>query len=117
VDPNFTGDPGQGPGDAGRNSLRAPGFFQWDFSLMKNFPVKERVTIQFRADFFNILNHPNFGNPDGGICTALSITASGPSCTVNPNFGRIGSTIAGANNSLVGSGTARQEQFSLKIVF
>lgn len=129
VDPNFTGDPGVGLGDAGRNSLRAPGFFQWDFSLMKNFPVKENVTVQFRADFFNILNHPNFANPDVGICEAIvaPITTPGPGCapnlsdpslqSLNHNFGRVGQTIASANSSLVGTGTARQEQFSLKLIF
>lgn len=120
VDPNFNGDPGVGLGDAGRNSLRAPGFFQWDFSLMKNFPIREKVTVQFRADMFNILNHPNFGNPDVGICTSvLAATTTSPAMcgAPNPNFGRVGQTIAGANNSLVGTGTARQEQFSLKVVF
>jgi Carboxypeptidase regulatory-like domain/TonB dependent receptor len=131
VDPNFDGDPGVGLGDAGRNSLRAPGFFQWDFALMKNFPVREKFTVQFRVDVFNILNHPNFANPDVGICTAVTvpITTPAPGCALqptptnpnqeafNPNFGRVGQTIASANNSLVGTGTARQEQFSLKIIF
>jgi hypothetical protein len=131
VDPNFDGTPGQGLGNAGRNSLRAPGFFQWDFSLMKNFPVKEKVTVQFRADIFNLLNHPNFGNPDVGICTAIDVpvTTPAPGCALrptptdpnhqalNPNFGRVGQTIASSNSSLVGTGTARQEQFSLKVIF
>jgi len=127
VDPNFNGDPGVGLGDAGRNSLRAPGFFQWDFSLMKNFLVRENVTVQFRADFFNIMNHPNFGNPNVGICNSVvsPVTTGGPGCApdtadptgqaVNHQFGEIGSTIAGSN--LVGTGTARQEQFSLKVMF
>jgi len=129
VDPNFNGDPGVGLGDAGRNSLRAPGFFQWDFSLMKNFPIREKLTVQFRADIFNIFNHPNFGNPDVGICTAVAtpVTKAAPGCApsatgpsgqaLNPNFGRVGQTIASANSSLVGTGTARQEQFSLKLIF
>ncbi len=129
VDPGFTGDPGVGLGDAGRNSLRAPGFFQWDFSASKNFHPRERFTVQFRADFFNILNHPNFGNPDVGICTAVvvPVTTPGPGCapnaldptgqSINHNFGRVGQTIAGLNASLVGTGTARQEQFSLKLIF
>ena len=131
VNPSFDGSPGVGLGNAGRNSLRAPGFFQWDFSLIKNFPVREKIRVQFRADIFNIFNHPNFGNPDVGICTAISapVTTPAPGCALqptptdpnhqafNPNFGRIGQTIASANNSLVGTGTARQEQFSLKIIF
>jgi hypothetical protein len=129
VNPNFSGDPGVGLGDAGRNSLRAPNFFQWDLSAMKNFHATEKITVQFRADFFNIFNHPNFGNPDVGICTGVAapVTTPAPGCAPNPfdptgqsinhNFGRVGATIAGANNSLVGTGTARQEQFSLKVIF
>jgi Carboxypeptidase regulatory-like domain/TonB dependent receptor len=129
VDSNFTGDPGVGLGDAGRNSLRAPGFVQWDLSAMKNFPIGEKVTLQFRADFFNILNHPNFGNPNNGICNTLAapVTEPAPGCApdpsdptgqaVNHQFGEIGSTIAGSNNSLVGTGTARQEEFSLRVIF
>jgi Carboxypeptidase regulatory-like domain len=129
VDPNFNGDPGVGLGDAGRNSLRAPGFFQWDFSAMKNFAISEKVTVQFRADFFNILNHPNFGNPNVGICNSVTfpVTTPTPGCTpdpqdptgqaINHTFGEIGQTIAGENASLVGTGTARQEQFSLKLIF
>lgn len=131
IDPDFDGTPGKGLGNAGRNSLRAPGFFQWDSSLMKTFPVSEKVNVQFRADIFNVLNHPNFGNPDVGICESIAVptTTPAPGCAatptetdpskqaLNPNFGRVGQTIASANSSLVGTGTARQEQFSLKIVF
>jgi hypothetical protein len=129
VDPAFNGDPGVGLGDAGRNSLRAPGFFQWDFSLMKTFQATERVAVQFRADIFNIFNHPNFGNPSNGICNSVvfPVTTSAPGCApdaqdptgqaVNHQFGEIGQTIAGQNASLVGTGTARQEQFSLKFIF
>jgi hypothetical protein len=50
-------------GNLGRNALVGPTFKQWDFSLYKNTPITERVNVQLRADFFNILNHPNFANP------------------------------------------------------
>jgi hypothetical protein len=106
-------------GTVGRNALRGPAFFQWDFSAMKNFPVTERVNLQFRADLFNILNHPNFANPDGGICTAVA-PASGStpaSCTTNPNFGRVSQTIADNVGSQIGTGTSRQVQVSLKLIF
>ena len=86
---------------------------------MKNFPLTEKVKVQFRGDLFNILNHPNFGNPDGGICTSFS-AASGStpaSCTTNPNFGQIGQTIADEDSSQVGTGTARQIQLALKLIF
>lgn len=130
IDPNYNGTPGQFTGDIGRNDLRGPGFFQWDFSLMKNFPLTEKVKLQFRADLFNILNHPNFAGPDAGLCTSVmyATSTSPASCTgfdtsgnvvstINPNFGRVGQTIASANGSQIGNGTARQAQFSLKLMF
>ena len=50
-------------GNEGRNSLRGPSFKEWNFALYKTTALTERVTMQLRADFFNILNHPNFANP------------------------------------------------------
>jgi outer membrane receptor for ferrienterochelin and colicin len=121
----FDGTPGQNMGDAGRNSLSGPAFFQWDMSLAKNFPITEAVKLQFRTDIFNILNHPNFAPPDGGICTSVTAyqppTSTSPavpaSCVVNPNFGRVGQTIADNMGSQIGNGTSRQFQFSLKLIF
>lgn len=100
-------------GNVGRNSLRGPGFFQWDFSGMKNFPLTEKTKLQFRADLFNILNHPNFANPSAGICNSFSPFG----CTPNGNFGQVGQTIADEDTSQVGTGTARQIQLALKILF
>ena len=119
VEPNYDGSWGTVTENLGRNSLRGPGFFQWDFSAMKNFAITERLKLQFRADLFNILNHPNFYQPDGGICTAVApATATSPaSCTVNPNFGKVGQTIADGLGSQIGTGTARQAQFALKLMF
>ncbi len=121
IEPTFDGVPGDPTtlGDVGRNTLRAPGFFQWDFSGMKNFSVTQRAKLQFRADLFNILNHPNFGNPDGGICTAFTAaSATAPaSCTPDPNFGQIGQTIADEDSTEVGTGTARQIQLAIKVIF
>ncbi len=54
-------------GSAGRNIAQGPGFTDWDFSLFKNIRVTESKEFQFRAEFFNILNHPNFHNPDSDI--------------------------------------------------
>ncbi len=131
VEPAYNASPGDPStfGTAPRNSLPGPNFFQWDFSGMKNFPVTERLKVQFRGDLFNILNHPNFGNPGNmGICSSITL-ASGTSpatCTINSTTGlpevntaftTVGETIAGEDNTLVGSGTARQIQLSLKILF
>src|SRR5262249_26830498 len=106
-------------GTVGRNELRGPGFFQWDISAMKNIPLKEGVQMQLRADVFNILNHPNFANPDGGICNAvIPATGSTPaSCVPNPNFGRSGQTIADNMGTQIGTGTARQIQLAVKVIF
>jgi hypothetical protein len=107
-------------GDVGRNSMRGPSFFQWDFSLMKNFSITENSRLQFRADIFNILNHPNFANPDGGICTSVTYgngSTTPATCTVNTNFGRSTQTVSDVAGGAVGIGTARQAQFSLKFIF
>src|ERR1700733_4293278 len=47
-------------GDEGRDSLNGPDYRQWDLAIFKNTPITERVNVQLRADFFNIVNHPNF---------------------------------------------------------
>jgi hypothetical protein len=54
-------------GTAGRNIAQGPGYTDWDFSLFKNIRVGESKDIQFRAEFFNILNHTNFHNPDNDM--------------------------------------------------
>ena len=51
-------------GSLGRNALVGPTYKQWDFALYKNTSLSERVKLQLRAEFFNILNHPNFANPE-----------------------------------------------------
>jgi hypothetical protein len=119
IDPNYNGTPGVGLGDVGRNALRAPAYFQFDMSGMKNFPIGEKLKVQFRADVFNILNHPNFANPDGGICTSVTApTMTSPAtCTPNANFGRVGQTIASEDGTQIGGGTNRQIQLSLKFLF
>src|SRR5579883_1646024 len=112
---------GENLGNVGRNALRGPGFFQWDFSLAKNIPIREALKVQLRADFFNILNHPNFANPDGGICTAVAAadpsTNTPASCTPNTAFGRTGQTIASNMGTQIGTGTSRQIQLAVKVIF
>lgn len=132
VPPAYDGTWGQNMGDVGRNALRGPGFFQWDFSVMKNFDLTEKTKLQFRTDLFNILNHPNYANPDGGIClSVVPATATTPAqCGVqnaytgaitpapNVNFGVSSSTVANqTGNGQIGNGTARQAQFSVKLLF
>jgi len=66
-DPNS---PVQQFGTAGRNIVQGPGYADWDFSLFKNFPVAEGKELQFRAEFFDLLNHPNFYLPDSDISSS-----------------------------------------------
>jgi len=63
-DPNS---PVQQFGTAGRNIAQGPGYANWDFSVFKNIPVMEGKEFQFRAEFFNFLNHTNFRLPDSDI--------------------------------------------------
>ena len=74
------------PGTLGRNHFYGPGYGTWDASLFKNFSLTERVKMQFRAEGFNILNHPQFANPNtdlGGI--------NGSGLPANTSFGLINS--------------------------
>src|SRR6202522_1175048 len=125
VAPTYEGPPGLTIGTVGRNSLRGPAYFQFDLSGMKNFPITERITLQFRADIFNLFNHPNFENPGGGICASVQgVSGSTPAqCTlvngvpsINPSFGVIGQTVADADSTQIGGGTNRQTQLSLKVI-
>jgi hypothetical protein len=126
VEPTYDGTPGATIGNVPRNSLRGPAYFQLDMSGMKNFAITKRLTVQFRADIFNIFNHPNFANPNGGICTSVQgVSGSTPAqCTIvagvpaiNPSFGAVGQTIASEDGTQIGGGTARQAQLSLRFIF
>lgn len=68
-------------GNSGRNTLTGPGSFNLDSSLFKIFPLTEGLNLQFRGEFFNTLNHPNFGSPVANISSAnvgQLLTASAP---------------------------------------
>lgn len=91
-------------GDAQRNSLIGPGLVDFDFSLIKNNYVKkisENFNVQFRAEFFNILNRANFNPPTDN--EAL--------------FSQSGSPVGGAGLIDSTSATAREIQFALKIIW
>lgn len=65
-------------GNAGRNLLYGPGLYNVDFSLFKNFRIRERATVQFRSEFFNFFNTPAFSNPNATFGTTAfgSITST-----------------------------------------
>ena len=54
-------------GNVGKDALVGPGSVTWDMGIFKNFPFRDRYRIQFRAEFFNVLNHANFGNPSNAV--------------------------------------------------
>ena len=109
-------------GDLGRNALRGFGAVQWDFAVHREFLIHERWKLQFRAELFNILNHPNFGQPVGAL--------GGPGA-LNPQFGQsqailaqalsgsqyAGSVGNGSLSSLYQMGAPRSIQFALKLMF
>jgi len=89
----FSSPPASAPfGNLGRNAYRAPDFEQWDFAVNKTFFIRESLRLQFRSEFFNFLNHTNFGIPN--------------TRTTDAAFGTIRTTYPG-----------RQIQFALKLMF
>ncbi len=60
-------------GDAKIGDLRGPGLVDFDLSLKKNFKIRESQQLEFRSEFFNLLNHPNFGLPGGGSLVAVDV--------------------------------------------
>src|SRR5215472_11446334 len=99
-------------GTSGRNIFPDSGFRNWDFSVAKKFHFGERVNAQFRAEFFNILNHPNFANPYGGQ------NGYGQNDPSVPGFGCSCATPdVAAANPVIGSGGSRAIQLGLKFIF
>jgi hypothetical protein len=118
-------------GNVGRDSLIGPGLLDLDYSLVKDTSVKwlgEAGKVEFRAEFFNIMNHPNFAQPvrsvfagslsDGLNCpiTGCALVASGTGELPASTAGIIQSTATGTT-ATQSSGNSRQIQFGLKIVF
>lgn len=99
-------------GNMGRNMFPDAGFKNFDFALAKNFHFGETMRLQFRAEFFNILNHPNFANPYGGQngfgLNDPSVRPFGCGCAT-PDIA--------AANPAVGSGGPRSVQLGAKFVF
>ena len=108
----FSSAPAGTQGNLGRNVLRGFGAWQADVGVQRQFQLTERVGLRFRAEFFNVFNHPNFGSPTNVLTSAL--------------FGRSTQSLAnslgpgGANggfNPLYQIGGPRSIQFALKLQF
>jgi hypothetical protein len=91
-------------GDAPRNNVRGPGAWQIDFGVAKSIPLSERAHLEFRSEFFNIFNHPQYGLPQATFAV--------------PGFGSITQTVNTTTPvSPIGSGTPREIQFALRVAF
>jgi hypothetical protein len=88
-------------GNVGRDTYIGPGLATWDFSVLKDLPLRESLGLQFRAEVFNLLDRANFNTPNLIVFTPPTATSNSPSGT------------AGAITST--STTSRQVQFGLKL--
>jgi hypothetical protein len=95
-------DPPEGSfGGVGRNTIQAPGYKTWDFSVFKFFHTSERTDLEFRAEFFNLPNHTNFLFAESGPQNGNNATILG-----TQQFG-----------NLTAARPPRQIQFALKFSF
>jgi hypothetical protein len=101
----FTLEPGGTLGNARRDSLVGPRFVNLDFALLKNTKITERLSAQFRAEFFNIANRSDFVAPSNTLYSSAGPTDLG---VANPIYGLIGATIPNSQ---------REIQFGLKLLF
>ncbi|HKV42002.1 MAG TPA: TonB-dependent receptor [Blastocatellia bacterium] len=106
-------------GSLGRNALVGPGYNDFDMSLFKMTSITERLKLQFRAEVFNIFNHPNFSSP---LLPGFSADAS--TGGIDPKTGRgmgfLPITVTpdvGIGNPFLGGGGSRNIQLALKLVF
>ncbi len=91
-------------GNLGRDTFTGPGLATWDFSLLKDIPLGEKLRLQFRAEIFNFLNRPNFDTPNLIVFT--------PPTATNPTG--VSGTAAAITST---STTSRQIQFALKLLW
>ena len=100
-------------GNAGRNLITGPPLWQDDSAVEKNFHITERNSMIFRAEAFNIFNRSQYGQPSSSL--SVTTNSSGRTLTVPASFGTITSTVNSAG--LVGTGTPRVLEFSLRITY
>jgi hypothetical protein len=104
-------------GDLGRNSLKGPSFKEFNFSIFKDTALAEHVTLQLRAEFFNLLNHPNFSNP---LLPNFIGDIGAPDAATGQHSGYYSLTATGdvgIGNPFLGGGGPRGVQFAAKITF
>jgi hypothetical protein len=111
IDP-ITGSPIR-QGNLSRNALRGFGAMEWDFAVHRDFPIFESLKLQFRAEMFNVSNHPNFGPPNN----QLGVVGFGLSQQTLAQSLSNGSAGSGGFNPLYQIGGPRSIQLALKIIF
>jgi len=80
-------------GNAGRDTIRGPSFANLDASLFKNFIIKERFKLQVRGEFFNVANHPNYGQPGTSLGAATFGTITSLASNANMRQGQLGAKL------------------------
>ena len=78
------------PGNLGRNYFHGPGYNRTDLSIFKDFPITERVKAEFRAQAYNVFNHPQFNNPDTNIHDGVNVSGSTTQWTTGVNTNGFG---------------------------
>jgi hypothetical protein len=104
---------GTAQGNKGRNALRGFGSYQWDMAVHREFPIGESLKLQFRAEVFNVLNHPNFGPPNG-LVTSSGFGLATTMLNRSYNGDAAGS---GGLTSLFQGGGPRSIQLGVKLLF
>jgi Carboxypeptidase regulatory-like domain/TonB-dependent Receptor Plug Domain len=83
-------------GNLSRNRFRGPSYFDTDLSVKKNFPIREALSFTIGANAYNILNHPNFGNPDSSITSSTFGTIQNTVTPASSPYGNFqGSAVSG----------------------
>ena len=103
-------------GTAPRNFVRGFGAWQMDLAVRREFPIHERLALQFRAEAFNVFNHPNFGTVNPVLCAPDQAPNPNNGCTFGQPTGTLANSL-GILNPLYQMGGARSMQFALKLVF
>lgn len=102
-------------GNLGRNSLRASGASQWDLAVHRNIPLHESLNLEFRAEMFNVLNHPNFGPPISDLSNQSQFGQ--PVQMLGRSLVGVGASGSGAFSPLYQVGGPRSIQLALKLSF
>jgi len=92
-------------GDTGKNVLRGPRFFDADLAAVKNAKLTERLSMEFRAEFFNVFNNVNFGRPDGNLAD------------LGTTYGQITGLAGASSSNTYGTAQPRIIQFAMKFAF